>query len=144
MTIGIALVACPPLLGLLIGAIGDPWVPTSDDALIALSTSDVLTTHMPTFGVYSRFGFHHPGPALFQTLAVPALLFGPKGLPVGAALVASASLGATAWLLWRRGGALLLWTRRPRSAGVAAAPAAAAGRDREPSRWDRRAGDTRR
>jgi hypothetical protein len=106
MIVGIALVACTPLLGLAAGAIDDAWVPVADNALIAISTADV-GSHTPTFGVSSRFGYHHPGPALFLSLAPTYQLFGVKGLPVGAALVASASLAVTTWLLWRRGGAVL-------------------------------------
>lgn len=106
MVIAIAVLASAPIVGAAIAVAGDDWIPTSDDALIALATRDV-GRHTPTFGVYSRFGFHHPGPALFVTLAPAYRLLGPEGLPIGAALVASVSLAGAAWLLWRRGGDVL-------------------------------------
>ncbi|MGZ4715302.1 MAG: hypothetical protein ACXWCB_01235, partial [Acidimicrobiales bacterium] len=96
-----------PLLAAVVNALRTPWRPPSDYALIALRTMDV-PGHLPLDGVYSRFGFHHPGPALFLLYAVPDRLLGPTGLLVAAALINGAALAAAVVLLQRRGGAALL------------------------------------
>lgn len=88
------------------------WVPTSDDALIALHVRDV-PTHLPLVGTYSRFGWSHPGPALYYYLSVPYRLFAssPAGLMVGGLAMA---FGGTLWAWWvarrssRLAGALVL------------------------------------
>ncbi len=91
-----ALVA--PFAVALVGLRGEPWYPTSDQAVIELRTRDV-PGQIPTSGVYSRYGFHHPGPALFWTLAGPYRLLGPRGLVAGAMAVNAAAVAAMAWLL---------------------------------------------
>lgn len=95
-----------PFAVALVGLRGQDWRPTSDQAVIELRVRDV-PGQMPTSGVYSRYGFHHPGPALFLTLAVPYRLLGPNGLVAGALVVNAAAVAAMAWLLYRRGGVLL-------------------------------------
>ncbi|MCB0976176.1 MAG: hypothetical protein KDB02_01845 [Acidimicrobiales bacterium] len=56
------------------------WTPISDIALEMLRMHDVGTRHTPLVGVFSRFGWSHPGP-LFMWLDAPALrLFGPSGV----------------------------------------------------------------
>ncbi|MCX7620529.1 MAG: hypothetical protein N2037_06755 [Acidimicrobiales bacterium] len=98
-----------PFLVALVGLRDREWFPTSDDAVIELRTRDV-PSEMPTSGVYSRYGFRHPGPALFVTLAGPYRLLGPNGLIVGALLVNGSATAAMSWVLYRRGGLpLLLW-----------------------------------
>jgi hypothetical protein len=84
-----------------------PWVPTGDDALIELQTAAV-PRHLPLYGVYSRFGFHHPGPGLFILLALPYRVFGPRGLMIGATLIAGASMIGCLIVLRRRGGVALV------------------------------------
>lgn len=83
-------------------AFAEGWTPVSDDALIELLTRDV-PGQLPLTGVYSRFGWNHPGPTLFYLLAVPYRLLGSAsaGLIVGAMLVhLFAALGA--WWVARR------------------------------------------
>lgn len=96
-----------PVVAAVVNAVREPWRPTGDYALIALRTMDV-PGDLPLSGVYSRFGFHHPGPALFLTYAVPSRLLGPTGLLVAAGLVNLAAVIATVVMLRRRGGATLL------------------------------------
>ena len=60
------------------------YTPTSDVSLIELRIRDV-SSQFPLTGVYSRFGYEHPGPALFLLMWVPYHLLGSDG----AALVAS-------------------------------------------------------
>ncbi len=62
---------------------------------------------IPLVGVYSKFGFHHPGPMLYYVVALPVHLFGAFGLALSGALVAIASLGGILLVLFRRGGAAL-------------------------------------
>ena len=78
---------------------------TGDLATTELLTRDV-GVHTPSIGPYSRDGWHHPGPALFYTLALPYRLFGRDGaaLAVGAVLINSVSVGAMGVLARRRGG----------------------------------------
>ena len=51
------------------------WIPVGDEALIEMRVRDV-PGHMPLLGVYSRFGWSHPGPLQFLLLAVPYRLLG--------------------------------------------------------------------
>ena len=92
------------------------WTPVGDWALLELRTRSVGGTHTPLVGPYSRFGWSHPGPALFFALAIPYRLVGsrPEGLLVAALLVNAASVVGIVLLAWRRG-------RRPLTVGTAIA-----------------------
>ncbi len=81
--------------------------PTADNAIIELQVRDV-PSHLPLYGVYSRFGFHHPGPAMFLWLAPFYRALGVRGLIVGPAVLHALTLAACAWVLHRRGGRPLL------------------------------------
>lgn len=91
-----------PVLVATIEALRRPWFATSDYGLIALQTMDV-PGNLPLYGVYSRYGFHHPGPMLFFIYAVPMRLLGPNGMLLGAALINAAALVAAVIVLDRRG-----------------------------------------
>jgi hypothetical protein len=69
-------------------------------------------------GPYSRFGWHHPGPALFYLFAIPVRMFEPQGpgLDVGTVLINGAASVAVVALVWRRAG-----PRAGLGAGVAVA-----------------------
>ncbi len=45
------------------------WIPLSDQALIELRVRDV-PAHLPLVGVWSRYGWNHPGPSHFYYLSV--------------------------------------------------------------------------
>lgn len=68
-----------------IAAATSGWTSVSDVALIELRVRDV-PAHLPLVGVYSRYGWNHPGPAEFYGLAPFYRLFGGAsvGLLVGA------------------------------------------------------------
>ncbi|MBI2705285.1 MAG: hypothetical protein HYX32_08365 [Actinobacteria bacterium] len=85
------------------------FAPFADIALIELGTRDV-GRHAVLLGVYSRFGWRHPGPMLFYLLAIPYWLSGGSsgGLYAGAALINGACVVTIAWLAQRRGGRQLL------------------------------------
>jgi hypothetical protein len=87
----------------LVSATRQPWLPTSDDALMALRGQDALH-HPPLTGPYSRFGFDHPGPIVFYLLYPFIKVLGPSGALLAAAGVSAASVVAAGWLAWRRGG----------------------------------------
>lgn len=80
-----------------------PW---GDQALLETGARQAL--HLArTLGPYSRFGWHHPGPALFYLMALPVGLFGSgPGLNVSVALINGGAATATIVYLWRRFGGL--------------------------------------
>jgi len=81
------------------------WTPVGDWALLELRARGVGGSHTPLVGPYSRFGWSHPGPALFFALAVPYRLLGsrPNGLLVASLLINAASVGTIVLIAWRRG-----------------------------------------
>jgi hypothetical protein len=72
-----------------------------DWAFIELRTADVFSGRSPLTGAWSRYGWNHPGPALFDLLALPYLLLGSswQGLWIGAMLLNVAAIVAAVWLL---------------------------------------------
>lgn len=76
-----------------------------DLALIELQIRDVFSGDSPLVGAYSRYGWSHPGPFMFELFSVPYRVFGNDATAlrlttlVFNAAVAAALLG----LLWRRG-----------------------------------------
>ena len=88
----------------------DRIVPWGDDALLEAKVREV-GHHLVLVGPYSRFEWHHPGPALFYVLAVPYRIFGSQSfaLNVAALLIATGSVVLIAWLVWRRVGAGAVW-----------------------------------
>jgi hypothetical protein len=76
-----------------------------DEALEALATRDVWTGHQ-LLGPYSRFGWHHPGPALFYSLAVPDRLLGSggTGMVIGMLLLNAVAVAAVVIVVGCRAG----------------------------------------
>ncbi|MGZ8735026.1 MAG: hypothetical protein ACXW1M_07545, partial [Acidimicrobiia bacterium] len=76
-TVGFIALALVPLAAVFVATIDqwDAYRAIADDALIELQTRDVGTRAV-FLGPYSRFGWYHPGPALFYVLAVPYRLLG--------------------------------------------------------------------
>ena len=107
-------------------AVADDWVPSGDEAVIAVRVHDVLSTDPPLTGLPSTSDLYgtgirtmHPGPIEFYLLALPARLLGPQlGLLLGAGAFTAASLLISAWVVLRRAGpgvalwvsVLLMWT----------------------------------
>jgi len=85
------------------------WVPLGDQATIALRTLEVGTSHTPLVGPYSRFGWSHPGPALFYELALFYRVTGDRisGLLLGTVVINATALVLITWVLLRRGGITL-------------------------------------
>jgi hypothetical protein len=90
------------------GGHGFMW---GDGALEALDTRDVWRGHQ-MLGPYSRYGWHHPGPALFYLLALPDRLLGSNGpgIVAGVIVLNAVAAGAVVLLLGRRWGPwLAMW-----------------------------------
>ena len=91
------------------------WLPVGDNALFAIRTHDVFTIeHQPLLGTWSSASggadveLNHPGPLLFQLLAVPARIFdGGTGIALGVAIINSAAVIGIAVFAYRRGGPLV-------------------------------------
>ncbi len=93
------------LMVLLIGHVGLVLSRTygtgGDWAFIELRTSDVFSTHSPLTGAWSRYGWNHPGPILYDVLSVPYLLAGSswRGLWLGALTLNAIALAVAVRLL---------------------------------------------
>lgn len=93
-------------------AVRGGWVPVGDSALLSIRSRDVLGSgELPLVGMWSARSWdidehlHHPGPLLFDLLALPAALVpGPAGLVLGATLVNMAAVVGIFVLARRRGG----------------------------------------
>ncbi len=97
-------------------AVAGGWLPIGDNALFSVRALDVGTRHHPWLGTWSSASIgaghdvNHPGPILFDALALPVRLFGTHaGVAVGAATVNVVAVTLVAVLGWRvagRAGAL--------------------------------------
>lgn len=104
---------------------GDRWIPIGDNALIELRARDVFSfDHFPMLGTWSSASLsagkdlNHPGPLLFDLLAIPVKLFGgATGVALGVGLVNAAAIVGTVLVARRVGG---------RTVALAAAAVAAA------------------
>ncbi|HUO49492.1 MAG TPA: hypothetical protein VMU09_11725, partial [Acidimicrobiales bacterium] len=96
-----------PIVVALVSSLTAAGLPTGDFAIIEMGALDV-PSHLPLVGVYSRFGFHHPGPVIFYLAALPVRVFGPHGLAVTATVVNVAAVAGLVVTLHRRGGQLLV------------------------------------
>ena len=81
------------------------WIAVGDYGTIRLHTLDVGTSHTPLLGVYSRWGWNHPGPLLFYALAPFLRLSGGDGhgLLLGALVANTAAVVGTLWVAARAG-----------------------------------------
>lgn len=111
---GAVLAALVPIVVATVRAVQHEWVPVGDNGLIAVRVRDVFSSHPPLLYTWSSasvsagFGFNHPGPLLFDLLAVPTALSDSwAGLAVGAALVNAAAVIGIAVFAYRQGGPLL-------------------------------------
>jgi hypothetical protein len=106
-TVGFAALLVLPLLVSAVYlwfAVGNAYYPNSDWAIFELHTRDVFH-HLLFVGPYSRYGWNHPGPLLFYTLALPYKLSGSRSisLHITALLVNAGTIAAIAWVAFRRG-----------------------------------------
>jgi hypothetical protein len=106
----IATVALAPFVVLFLRATHASWTATGDYSLIEMRTRDVGTSSTPLVGPYSRFGWNHPGPALFYAFAAPYRAFASHGtgLLAGATIVGALSTIAIVVVFIRRSPTLLV------------------------------------
>jgi hypothetical protein len=83
-----------------------------DNALIELRSRDVLTGHHPWLGTWSSASIssgidvNHPGPLLFDLVALPVrVLGGAAGIAVAIAVLQITVVWLVGWVTWRTGGA---------------------------------------
>jgi len=98
---GVALLAVGALAGVVqIARTG--WVPSSDQAFIEMAVRDV-PSDLPLLGVFSRYGWSHPGPSWFYLLALPYRLAGSASEALaGTSLVLHVvAVAAAAWIARR-------------------------------------------
>lgn len=88
-------------------AVTADWLAAGDFAVMRMRSLDVGTTDTPLVGVYSRYGWNHPGPLMFYAYAPFMRIVGgsSSGLLLGAMAVNAVSIGAVLWLA-RRAGAI--------------------------------------
>lgn len=79
-----------------------PYYVLGDNAVMRLELSQGLWK-LPSTGVYSRFGFRHPGPALYWWLYPFVRVFGDRGMMWAAVVFNGGVLTAIYWQLWRLG-----------------------------------------
>jgi hypothetical protein len=81
------------------------YQPAGDWAFIDLRTSDVFSRHPPLTGPWSRYGWNHPGPALYFALAGPmaAAAGSWRGVWLGAVVLNVAAFAVAIWLATRHG-----------------------------------------
>lgn len=80
------LLAAAPLLNLAVRVLAGPALGWSgDQALVELGVREASALHR-SLGVYSRFGWNHPGPVWLYVLALPYRLLGADGRALGAAV----------------------------------------------------------
>ncbi len=103
----VLLAATTPAIAATLSAIGAHWVPGGDQALEVLRISDVGGSHTPLLGAWSRWGWSHPGPALFWLLAPWQRALGNDGVLLGCGLIAISSIGGAVAIGLRRGGTAL-------------------------------------
>jgi len=107
LRIAIVVVAAAPALAATLSVIGVHWVPGGDQAIEVLRISDVGGPYTPMVGPWSRWGWAHPGPALFWLLAPTQHLFGNDGVLLACGLLSTASAAGIAAVAIRRGGTVL-------------------------------------
>ena len=107
LRIAVVVVAAAPALAATLSVIGVHWVPGGDQAIEVLRISDVGGPYTPMVGPWSRWGWAHPGPALFWLLAPTQQLFGNDGVLLACGLLSTTSAAGIAAVAIRRGGTVL-------------------------------------
>lgn len=107
-----------PFAVALVRAYHDGWIPSGDEANVALRSFDVFSRHPPLTGLPSTSGLYgdkiatnHPGPIEFYLLAVPLRILGSTTGPLLTAAAINAAFALLAlWVVFRRlGTTAMLW-----------------------------------
>ncbi|HET6954472.1 MAG TPA: hypothetical protein VFI47_29175 [Acidimicrobiales bacterium] len=112
LTAGAVVVTLVPLVVAVVTALRRGWLPVGDTAIVSIRAHDVLGgRELPLVGMVdpvsrpAGVAVSQPGPLLYDLLAMPAALVpGPAGVLVGAALINGLAVAGTALVAWRRGG----------------------------------------
>lgn len=102
-----------PIVVATVRAAQNDWLPVGDNGLFLIRSRDVLTSHHPLLSTWTSASlnsdshFNHPGPLIFDLLALPTKLFGPIGLAIGSAIVNGLSAAGIGLMARRRGGVLV-------------------------------------
>ena len=94
LVLAVAVTAIPIIVAV-VRAIGDGWIPLGDQALPQIRAHDVMTANHPLLGTASTAALNgsdvvplnHPGPLMFDLLAVPVRVFGDSGVAIGVGAV---------------------------------------------------------
>jgi hypothetical protein len=112
-TIVLTSIVMLPFVVAVVRAIRNRFFPIGDNGLLEIRSHDVLTRHHPLLGTWSSASvasggdMNHPGPLLFDAVALPVkLLGGGPGMAIGVALVNLAAVGLAAFAGHRLGGRL--------------------------------------
>ena len=112
VALAIALPAIPIIVAVS-RAISRGWIPIGDQALLEIRAHDVLTAHHPLLGTASSAALNradvvpmnHPGPLMFDVLALPVRAFGGgAGIAIGVGVVNLAAAVIATLFVFRRGG----------------------------------------
>ena len=107
------LAAALPVIASTVQAVAAGWLPTGDDAIIAVRAFDVFSTHPPVLGQYSASSavigapVLSPGPMLYWLLALPVRL-GEVAPTIAMGLFNTAAVVGVVALARRRGGRALM------------------------------------
>jgi hypothetical protein len=110
ITAAVAAVVSLPIVVATIRALLDGWEAVGDNGNFLIRSRDVLTSNHPLLGTWSSASFslghdvNHPGPLMFDVLAIPAKLGGAGGMAVGVMVLHVACVAAIAWFAQRVGG----------------------------------------
>ncbi len=114
LLIGTIVLAIVPIAVAVIRALHRGWIVVGDNALIFIRTWDVFTEHHPLLGTWSSASLtaggdvHHPGPLLFDVLALPTRLGnGSGGFAVGVAILNALAVVGIAVFARRQGGPIV-------------------------------------
>ncbi|MGZ6925071.1 MAG: hypothetical protein ACXVJF_00005 [Acidimicrobiia bacterium] len=122
LVVSLVLVVLPFVVAL-VSVVASHWHPSGDQAIEVLRIRDVGTSHTPLVGPWSRWGWSHPGPAMFWLLAPFLRVLGNDGVLIGTVLCGIGSAVGIVLIAYRVGrgpGAAI-------TAGFLAALASAAG-----------------
>lgn len=107
----LSLLVVLPVLAAAVRALVDGWIPMGENAIMPLRARDVLTADHPFLGTFSSASLtsdtivNHPGPLLFDLLAIPVRLFGSAaGTVLGIAVINLVSLGVALRAAFAAGG----------------------------------------
>lgn len=112
LAVAVTALALLPVVVTIITWVGASYLPGGDIAILDLRVRDVFSADLPLVGPYSRYGWNHPGPAMYYLLAPLNAIAGGAAWStlVGAAAVEGIAIGLAARLAWRRGGLALVVT----------------------------------